>query len=146
MEEVRLRYCTVVFEYHKEPQETINITIKREGKPTVIFEKEDFNEILNALISSKQVINSTDTVRFNQYNVNPCFYKPSDIEIFVLTTKINHEIKISIMGFEHYTTSLPQKVYKIYIDKEDDIFKLCGEYLRFVSTKCGDYRGRVFVE
>jgi len=142
---IELRHCTIVFDCLTSPYEKIIVSINRPGKPTVTFEKEDFAEILNALIASQQVINSTETIRFYNYNINPCYHKPTEIEIFLLATKINHEVKMSIMGFEHYSSSIPQKIYTIYIDKEDDIFKLSGEYLRYISSH-GDYRGRIAID
>jgi hypothetical protein len=142
---IDLRHCSVIFDHQTQPSGKFHITITRNGKSPVTFEKEDFAEILNTLFASREVINSTETVRYYYCNVNPCFYKPNEPEIFVLTTKINNDIKISIMGFEHYTNNTPQKLYTIYIDKEDDIFKLSGEFLKFLSNH-GEYRQRIIVE
>jgi methyltransferase-like protein len=142
---IDLRYCSVIFEYQTQPIGKFHITVTRDGKPAVTFEKEDFAEILNTLVASREVANSTETVRYYYNNINPCFYKPKEPEIFVLTTKINNDVKISIMGFEHYTSNTPQKLYTIYIDREDDIFKLIGEFLKFLSNH-GDYRNRIVIE
>jgi hypothetical protein len=142
---IEFKHCTINFDYTKGPYEKIVVTFGRYGKPSITVGKEDFADICNSLLICQQLTNSSETVECTNISINPNFHKGSENEIVVLGQKINTIIDISIMGFQHDEDLCEvRKVYTIKIDKDDDVFDLTSEFLRFATYH--GYKGKIAIE
>jgi hypothetical protein len=134
--EIHFENCTLVFQYEKpviDGYSDLHIFIQRPGKIDIKFEKEDFVEILNALIDCRFTVNSTDTVYLQHKKIDAQFDHNGNSELFLVSTKINDDIKITLLGFENDTLNPPIKKFSIHFQPDDDIFNLCGTFLKFLS-------------
>jgi hypothetical protein len=110
-------------------------------KPIIYFEKpgnekievdaEDLSVILNSLMECQDTLTSHAIVD-SSCQLIKIGRTSEDPEIYLLTTKINDKIRISLLGFL-ISDGVKQKHFEIKFDKSDDIFHACGECLRFVS-------------
>lgn len=133
----KLKHCNLVFS--QSPSHLaryINIMsfyFARPGYTDVKVNQDQLVQILNGVIESRVLLNNDDTVcattkmiesQDDEYNVP---------EIHLLTTKVNDDVKISLLGFRKHQDKVPEKLYEIQFDKDDDIYHICAEYLRFIN-------------
>lgn len=142
---VEFKHCNINFERLTEPYEKLVVNFIRPGKTIVTVDKEDFSNILNALMDVQQMLKLPAAVRSYYSDINPKYSQPEDPDIYLLATKVNQDVKISIIGFE-CNTQQTTKLFTIYIDQEDDIYKLCAEFLRFINQYGENFRARLYME
>jgi hypothetical protein len=126
---VNLKKCSVTFKqelsgYNSDTWDSF-FFIERPGRHRVHFHKEEFADILNALMDMQSIINSTQIVDSMTIQIpNQVHDEP---EMYLTVTKITDVVRITLLGFLG-----GKKHYCIHFDKDDDIFSLTAEFLRFL--------------
>jgi hypothetical protein len=143
---VEFKHCNINFEILTEPYEKLIINITRPGKPTVSLEKEDFCGILNALMDTQHIIKSRALVQSYYSDINSKYLHHGDPELYLLATKVNQNIKISIIGFQHNAQQPPTKLFTIFFDQEDDLYKLNAEFIKFINEHGSSFHVRLYIE
>jgi hypothetical protein len=137
------KHCSIIFHSDIENFNKTEVIFERPGEESIIFDKFEFTDILNSLIATQKTINSKQTISIYSENIDTNFVKPLN-EVCVLAIKINTDVKISIMGFRHYANSTTERVFKIPIDKDDNIFQLTGDFLCFLNQT--DHNGKLSIQ
>jgi hypothetical protein len=134
---VHFKKCTIRLEFDKLdiPFYTkVDISIERPGREKIELSVEDFTALLNALMSCQSTVQTGELVDLQHTKISLDHKKNfEDPEMYLITTKINDEIRILFLGYDTYRLDPPRKKFCITFEKDDDIFYLCGEFLRIMN-------------
>jgi hypothetical protein len=130
---IKFKHCNLVFSKTDSDYGCCveSFYFERPGYEKVEFDLETLACILNSLMECQSIINSDSIVESScQLMTNGNRY--TSPEIYLLTTKINDKIRISLLGFSTDSERNNEKIYEIKFDKTDDVFHACGEFLRYL--------------
>jgi hypothetical protein len=131
---IRFKHCNLVLNkktFDFDDSWSYEFYFERPGYEKIEFNIEDLTTIFNCLMECQDVIKS-DSIVDSSSQLISSGNSIADPETYLLTTKINDKIKISLMGFLNSHDNSKTKQYEIKFDKTDDIFHACGEYLKFL--------------
>jgi hypothetical protein len=132
---IRFKHCNLVLSKKTcdyDDSWSYDFYFERPGYEKIEFDTEDLTTILNCLMECQDVINSNSIVDSSSQLISNGRSLADPHQTYLLTTKINDKVKISLMGFLTGHDDLKTKQYEIKFDKNDDVFHACGEYLKFL--------------
>lgn len=138
---VNFRYCDILFSNSNNDQpsygdsETVNITISKFGYTPVEIKRNEFIELLNALIRCQKQLQTADLVSSFTERISSTDRHYSEPEMYLTSSKILDDISISFYGYDTSTLveKKPLELYHFRFDKDDDVFGLCSKFLKSIN-------------